>query len=77
MYDRVRAPVVNAKGEGALAEDIISLAQKHGIYIAEDPLLADTLSNLELNQEIPESIYTSIAVVLSWAYWLRGQTPSD
>ena len=24
MYDRVRAPVVNAKGEGALADEIIS-----------------------------------------------------
>ena len=75
MYDRVRAPIVKAKGEGELADDIVSLAQEHGIYVAEDPALAETLSNLELNQEIPESIYTSIAVILSWAYWLRGETP--
>ena len=75
MYDRVSAPVVKAKGKGELADDIVSFAHKHGIYVAEDPALAETLSNLELNQEIPESIYTSIAVVLSWAYWLRGQTP--
>ena len=75
MYDRSRAPVVNAKGEGALAEDMISLAREHGIYIAEDPALAETLSNLELNEEIPEDVYTTIAVILSWAYWIKGQTP--
>ena len=76
MYDRVRAPVVKAKGEGELAKDIVSLARRDTGYMwPKTQLWQETLSNLELNQEIPESIYTSIAVILSWAYWLRGQTP--
>jgi len=30
---------------------------------------------LELEQEIPESLYVSVAVILSWVYWLKGMTP--
>ena len=75
MYDRLSAPTVKAKGEGLMADEIIELARSNGVYIAEDPALAELLSELEVDEEIPEALYTSIAVVLSWAYWIRGQRP--
>lgn len=77
LYDRVNAPVVKAKGKGELAWDIIRAAQAHGIKIAEDPVLAETLSYLQLEEEIPEELYQSVAVLLSWVYWLSDRTPWD
>ena len=35
------------------------------------------LSQVELNEEIPESLYVSVAVILSWVYWLKGMRPED
>jgi flagellar biosynthesis protein len=35
------------------------------------------LSGLEIDQEIPETLYTAVAIILSWAYWLRGMKPGD
>ena len=64
-----------AKGQGAFAEEIIEVAKAAGVHLAEDPVLAETLSYLQLQQEIPEEVYVSVATVLSWAYWLKGQTP--
>jgi flagellar biosynthesis protein len=35
------APTVVAKGDNAMAEEIIALAQEHGVLIHEDPHLAE------------------------------------
>ena len=75
LYDQVRAPILVAKGRGAFAEEIIKVAKAAGVHLAEDPVLAETLSYLQLEQEIPEEVYVAVATVLSWAYWLKGQTP--
>jgi flagellar biosynthesis protein len=77
MYDQIRAPIIKAKGEGALAWQIIEIAKNHNIYVAEDPVLAETLSYLKLEQEVPEEVYRSVATVLSWAYWLKGEVPQS
>ena len=77
LYDKINAPVVKAKGKGELAWDIIRTAQKRGVHVAEDPVLAETLSYLQLEEEIPEQLYQSVAVLLSWVYWLSDQTPWD
>ena len=75
LYDKVNAPVVKAKGKGEFAWDIIRAAQSHGVHVAEDPVLAETLSYLQLEEEIPEELYRTVAVLLSWVYWLSDQTP--
>ena len=77
LYDKINSPKVVAKGRDDLAESITDIAEKSGVPISEDPLLAETLSKLELNQEIPESIFRSVAVVLAWVYRLQGKTPWD
>ncbi|MBK87617.1 MAG: hypothetical protein CMQ44_02060 [Gammaproteobacteria bacterium] len=77
LYDQVRAPVIKAKGEGELAWEILRLAEAHGVHVAEDPILAETLSYLQLEQEIPEAVYRSVAAILSWVYYLQGRTPEE
>ncbi|MFZ8912609.1 MAG: EscU/YscU/HrcU family type III secretion system export apparatus switch protein [Burkholderiaceae bacterium] len=76
-YGQNPTPIVVAKGSEELAELIIEEAKRQGVYVAQDPQLLALLSQLELDQEIPESLYTAVAVILSWAYWLRGMEPGD
>ena len=77
LYDQLRAPVIKAKGEGELAWEILRLAEEHGVHVAEDPILAETLSYLQLEEEIPEGVYRSVAAILSWVYYLQGRAPND
>ncbi len=76
-YGRRETPVISARGSGDLAERIIEEARKRGVYIAEDPQLVGLLAQLQVDQEIPEQLYTAVAVILAWAYWLRGMVPGD
>jgi len=74
-YGKNPVPVLTAKGEDVMAEAIIAEAKKQGIHITEDPQLVALLSTLDLNAEIPENLYVAVAVILSWAYWLKGMEP--
>ena len=74
-YGKNPVPVLTAIGEDLMAEAIIAEAKKQGIHITEDPQLVALLSTLELNAEIPENLYVAVAVILSWAYWLKGMEP--
>ena len=76
-YGKRDAPVVTAKGTDELAEAIIAEARRQGVYVTEDRELVAALSRLDLEQEIPRDLYVAVAVVLSWAYWLRGMKPGD
>ena len=66
-----------AKGSEELAFEIIEEAKKHGIFIAEDPQLVSALSQVGLSEEIPEELYHAVAVMLSWAYWMKGLKPEN
>ncbi len=74
-YGKNPVPVLTAKGEDVMAEAIIAEAKKQGIHITEDPQLVALLSTLDLNAEIQENLYVAVAVILSWAYWLKGMEP--
>ncbi|CAM8657017.1 COG2257 Uncharacterized homolog of the cytoplasmic domain of flagellar protein FhlB [Burkholderiales bacterium] len=76
-YGQNKAPVVVAKGHDEVALMILEEAERQGVYVARDPQLLALLSALEIDQEIPESLYTAVAIILSWAYWLRGMKPGD
>ena len=75
LYHRIKAPTLTAKGSGELAEEIVKKAEEADVPITEDRLLATTLAQLELNEEIPESLFKSVAIVLAWVYRLQGKTP--
>jgi flagellar biosynthesis protein len=76
-YGSNPTPVVVAKGDGELANRILQEARENGVLIAEDAQLVQLLSKLEVDQEIPTELYTAVAVVLSWVYWLKGMRPGD
>ena len=76
-YGKHKTPVVSAKGEGELARRIIAEAKRQGVYVSEDPRLLAMLSRLDVGQEIPEDMFTAVAVILAWVYWLRGMQPGD
>ena len=76
-YGKNEVPVISAKGEEQIAEMILEEAKRQGVYIAEDPRLLAALSHLDIENEIPKELYTAVAVILSWAYWLSGMEPGD
>ena len=76
-YGKRAVPVMTAKGQNEVADLIIEEAKKQGIHIAEDLQLVALLGQLELNTEIPESLYVAVSVILSWVYWLKGMEPGD
>jgi flagellar biosynthesis protein len=67
------APQVVATGRGQVAERIIALAEAHDIPLVNDPALAQTLSKLELNTEIPPNLYLAVAQILAYVYRLEGE----
>lgn len=74
-YDGINAPKVTAKGSHELAQQIIELAQKHGVPLSENKELVTLLASLELGEEIPEVLYLAIAEVIAFAYILKGKVP--
>jgi len=71
-----KSPVVTAKGRGVIADKIISLAKENNVPIKEDPDLVHLLSKVDLNREIPASLYQVVAELLSFVYKLNGEYSS-
>ena len=71
-----KSPVVTAKGRGLIADKIISLAKENNVPIKEDPDLVHLLSKVDLNREIPASLYRVVAELLSFVYKLNGEYSS-
>jgi flagellar biosynthesis protein len=76
-YGQHQVPVVSAKGEAVVAEAMVREALKQGVFVSKDPQLLALLSRLDVDQEIPPELYTAVAVVLAWVYWLKGMSPGD
>ena len=74
-YDGNNAPHVSAKGTGAVAEEIIAIAQEHGVPLCDNSTLVDLLVTLELGDEIPETLYIAVAYIIAFAYQLEGKVP--
>ncbi len=68
--DKGQAPKIIATGKGGFAEEILRVAEENGIPMYEDPTLADLLSKLDLDTEIPAELYTLVAEVLAFVYQL-------
>jgi flagellar biosynthesis protein len=76
-YGNNEAPVVVAKGKDEFAQQIIDAAIAAGVPIKKDEELAALLSLLDIDQHIPRSLYTLVAEVLVYTYWLKGMKPGD
>jgi len=76
-YDGKNTPKIVAKGDGELAQKIVSLAKENDVHIHYDPLLIDVLSRLELDEEIPETLFLAVAKIIAFAYYLQGKHPES
>ncbi len=73
-YDRtsMNAPRVVAKGKGWLAQRIREEALRWHVPIVPNPPLARSLyAQVELGEEIPNTLYQAVAEVLAYVYRLR------
>ena len=67
-----KAPVVVAKGVDHMAMKIREIAREHDIYIVPAPPLARALYHTtELEQQIPDGLFTAVAQVLAYVFQLK------
>ena len=76
-YNGIGAPTVLAKAEEDYADVLVEAARASNIPVLYDADLVNKLDKVDVGQEVPEILFESVAVVLSWAFWLRGKTPED
>lgn len=76
-YDGDTAPTVTAQGFGDVAQQIMQIAQQHGVMIQQDNELVEILAQLDIGDEIPENLYRAVAEVIAFAYALSGKFPKS
>ena len=72
-YEQPNAPRVTAIGRGEVARRSIELAEASGVPISENPGLAAALSQVEIDQAIPENLYRAVAEVLTYILRVSGK----
>ncbi len=65
-YDAPSAPKVVAVGRGELGQRIVEVARENGVPIERNAALAEALSSIPLDDQIPERLYEAVAVVLAF-----------
>lgn len=68
------APKVVAKGRGLIAEEIIARAREHGVFVHESAELVTLLSQVDLDEHIPPTLYVAVAELLAWLYRLEQES---
>lgn len=70
--DRSDAPIVIAKGQDLVAQNIKRIAGEHDIPIVENKPLAQTLyRTVDIGQKISPDLYEAVAEVLAYVYTVR------
>jgi len=70
--DKMKAPIVVAKGKLLIAETIKRIAAQHNIVIVENVALARALFPVvEVDTEVPPQYYKAVAQILAFVYNLR------
>ncbi|HXA93392.1 MAG TPA: EscU/YscU/HrcU family type III secretion system export apparatus switch protein, partial [Steroidobacteraceae bacterium] len=78
-YDdkRMRAPIVVAKGVDEVAVNIRKIAAEHKVPVFEAPPLARVLfRDVDLNAEVPSTLYVAVAQILTYVIQLRAAAAS-
>ncbi|MBN1944061.1 MAG: EscU/YscU/HrcU family type III secretion system export apparatus switch protein [Bradymonadales bacterium] len=73
FYDRecTEAPELVAKGRGHLAWQLRQLAEEAGVPIVENAVLAHSLQDLEVGDQIPVELYEAVAEILRFVWELE------
>ncbi len=68
------APIILAKGAGAVAEKIKEIARTHSVPVRENKPLARALYKVvEVGEAIPEEFYQAVAAILAQIYKTRAR----
>jgi len=62
------APKVVAKGTGSIAKNIIKIAQENEVPIKKDEDLIELLSAIDIDKEIPDSMYKAVSEIFAFIY---------
>jgi flagellar biosynthetic protein FlhB len=72
--ESMTAPVVIAKGQNLLAQQIKEFARWHDVPIVENKALAQALYKaVEVGDTIPEKLYTAVAEILAFIFRTQGR----
>lgn len=73
QYDKTNmvAPQIVAKGQRLYAEYIKDLAKQYDVPIIRNVPLAWSLLELEIDDEVPETLYVAVAEILTFVYKLK------
>ena len=74
---RDSSPRLTAKGQGELADRILELARIHNVPIRQDADLVHLLGKLELESEIPATLYKVIAEILAFVYFVNEKKKKE
>lgn len=68
QYDKQsdHAPRIVAKGRGLIAEQILAVASENDIVMEANPILAEALSHVEVDDTIPVELYEAVAAVIGF-----------
>lgn len=77
QYDHTSqyAPKVVAGGRGAIAEQILQIAFAQGVKVRQDADLAEILSAIDIDSEIPIEAFAAVAEILTYVYRANGNMP--
>ena len=70
--EKDNAPKITAKGKGETASNIIKIAKENDIPIKKDEDVIELLSQLDIDKEIPASMYKAVAEIFSFIYDLSN-----
>ena len=70
--EKDNAPKIVAKGKSETASNIIKIAKENDIPIRKDEDLIELLSQLDIDKEIPSSMYKAVAEIFSFIYDLSN-----
>jgi flagellar biosynthetic protein FlhB len=72
--NKMKAPLVLAKGERKVAAEIKSIAEESEVPIVEnEPLARSIYRTARVNQEIPQELYQAVAEVLAYVYKVKRE----
>jgi flagellar biosynthesis protein len=74
-YQSGFSPKVVASGKGLVAEQIINLAKENGVYVHESKELVALLMDVDIDQDIPPTLYRVVAELLAWLYKIEAAQP--
>ena len=72
-----RPPKVVAGGRGHIAEQILEIAFANGVKVREDADLAQLLSSIDIDSEIPVEAFAAVAEILTYVYQANAGYPAS